>query len=386
MLGRLSLVLSLVGVGLVVVFAVSRVLTDRFGWSQWVWWVPAVWWVVVVWWVWVVSRVIGWWSIHRGGRYGKKAVVRRVLLMGCVGVSVFVAFGEQRWYRVVWGDGLEDRAAAAVRVAHWNIAGAVVDEDAAIGLLNSLDVDVVLLSNARWDAQQGVLLEGLDVGSGDDGRVVKLAQVVKLGRAIVVSRLGASAASMVYVRGDADDGEGMRSTGDLGWVCRVKIDGEDGRGLVVWLVDLPSEPTVHRGVMMDRVVEAVRNDLGQVRVFGEDGVMRFEANDGRLDAPGLIVGDFNTPRGSWSLGKFDVFGGGDGFVDAFERVGYGFGRSWVPGVDGWWRKAAVGIAGWHIDLSLVGNGWEATGYGLFGEGLNGDAIGGAHRIQVVDLK
>ena len=29
--------------------------------------------------------------------------------------------------------------------------------------------------------------------------------------------------------------------------------------------------------------------------------MRFEANDGRLDAPGLIVGDFNTPRGSWSL-------------------------------------------------------------------------------------
>ncbi len=379
MLGRLSLLLSLVGIGFVVVFVGSRVVTDRFGWSQWVWWVPAVWWVVVVWGVWVLSRVIGWWSIYRGGRYGKKAVVRRVLLMGCVGVSVFVAFGEQRWHRVAWGDGLEDRAAGAVRVAHWNIAGAVVDEDAAIGLLNSLDVDVVLLSNARWDGQQGVLLEGLDVGGGDGGRVVKL------GRAIVVSRLDVSAASLVYVRGDADDGEGMRETGDLGWVCRVKIDGVDRHGLVVWLVDLPSEPTVHRGVMMDRVVEAVVNDRGQVREFGEDGVMRFEANDGRLDAPGLIVGDFNTPRGSWSLGKFDVFGGGDGFSDAFGGVGYGFGRSWVPGVDGWWRRAAVGIAGWHIDLSLVGNGWEATGYGLFGEGLDGDAIGGAHRIQNVDL-
>ena len=155
--GWVSLLIALVGWVLVVGYVVSRVVTDRFGWSQWVWWVPGMWWMVGVWGLWVASGVIGWVSIVRGGRYGKRVAVRRVLLVGCVGVGVLVLLGEQRWHRAVVGDhGISvDRSAEdrdeTLRVVHWNIAASTVDVGAFVGLVDRMDADVVLIANARWD-------------------------------------------------------------------------------------------------------------------------------------------------------------------------------------------------------------------------------------------
>jgi endonuclease/exonuclease/phosphatase family metal-dependent hydrolase len=180
----------------------------------------------------------------------------------------------------------------------------------------------------------------------------------------------------VYVSASGKEGpseEAVRATGDFGWVVMMTLDGGEMYGVFdVWLVDLPSEPTVHRMESMARVVETVRARLGD-----------------ELIQPAIVIGDFNTVRGSASLGAFDVFaqsGDADGFQDAFAARGAG-GGTWRPmglgGMKGW----AAERSSWGIDLALVGSGWRTHGYELvLPDGAEWDEGGVSHLAQVVDIE
>ncbi|MGJ8636933.1 MAG: endonuclease/exonuclease/phosphatase family protein [Phycisphaerales bacterium] len=392
-LGGVSLLLSLVGIVVVVGFVVSRVLTDRFGWSQWVWWVPGMWWVVGVWGLWAMSGVIGWVSVVRGGRYGRRVAVRRVLLVGCLGVSVFVLIGVQRWYRVIGGDaGIEPERSAQqraedLRVVHWNIAGGEVDEGAFERLVDWLDADVVLVANARWDGQRELLRDGLMSRVGTAGVDDGWGGSLSIGQALVVSRFRVSA-SVVYLGLAPDEEErGVRGTGRYGWVAMVTVHRgeEEGGDVLVWLVDSPSEPTALRREMFEMMAGKIDERIDQWEDARKAGRVVLPVSEwGVVDRPALLIGDFNTPRGSGSLGVFDRFEGGDGFDDAFVQSGVGPARSWVPEGRNVIERFGIAIADWHIDLALTGNGWEAGGYGVF-RSYNGRALGGSHGVQVVDL-
>lgn len=361
-------------------FVVSRVVTDRFGWSQWVWWVPAMWWLVGVWVAWLASWVMGWQSIRRGGRRGKGVAARRVLMMGCLGVSVSVLFGIQRWHRVIGSQaGIQEERTIGqqrveLRVVHWNIAAGDVGVGAFVGMVDRIDADVILIANARWDGQRDVIRGGLVSAVIGETESEEWKGSLSLGRALVVSKFPVSA-SMVYLGLQNEEGaEGVRATGRFGWVAVMTVhrDQEHGGDVVVWLVDLPSEPTALRRETFGMVVEKVSARLA--------GTMKAEG----VARPGLIIGDFNTPRGSGSIGVFDVFEAGDGFEDAFAQAGFGPGRSWVPAGRNGVERMGIALADWHIDLSLTGNGWSAGGYGLF-RSFDGRAFGGSHAVQVVDI-
>lgn len=397
-LGRVSLLLSLVGVVAVVGFVVSRVVTDRYGWSQWVWWVPVMWWVVGVWALWAMGGVAGWVSVRRGGRYEKRVAVRRALLAGCLGVSVFVLFGVQRWHRwhrVIGGEaGIDPERSAQqqhdeLRVVHWNIAAGEVDADAFVGMVGYFDADVVLVANARWDGQRDVLGEGLvrAVGvvdeEGDDGWKGSLS----IGRALVVSKYPVSAAAVYMGLPEVEGEEGVRGTGRFGWVVMMTVHRAESEGgdVLVWLVDSPSEPTALRREMFGMMVEKIDERIGRWEEQRGAGRVVLPVGEWEvIDRPGLLIGDFNTPRGSWSLGAFDAFASGAGFEDAFVQAGFGTARSWVPEGRNAVERLGISIADWHIDLALTGNGWSAEGYGLF-HSYNGRALGGSHGVQVVDI-
>jgi hypothetical protein len=228
----------------------------------------------------------------------------------------------------------------------------------------------MLLANTRFDGQRRALMDGMRERLGEGFSVRGLS------RALVVSRYEILSAQVVYVSASGEEGpseEALRATGDFGWVAMMTLDGGEKYGAFdVWLVDLPSEPTVHRMESMSRVVEAVRGRLGDEVVDDVAG-------------PAMVIGDFNTVRGSASLGVFDVFSNG-GFDDAFAARGSGAG-SWRPmglrGFKGWIAERSS----WGIDLSLVGNGWETHGYQLvLPHGADWGAGGVSHVAQVVDIE
>ena len=357
-----------------VVLVVSRVVTDRYEWSQWVWWVPAGWFVVMGWGL-LVGSFVFWMMSRRKGGSRRWAVLRWVLLIGCLGMMMYVAFGVRRWQNVVGGYGIHWTSVhenGRVRVVHWNLSAGEVDVERFMEWVNESHADVILIANARWDGQRGKLIDGFEGIVGEEWTVRRVL------RGVVVSRFEILEMSTVTVSasgGEGADQDAMRATGDFGWAVKMSLDGGERFGeFGVWFVDLPSEPTVHRMESMERVVESLR-------VEGHDKRPALK--------PALIIGDFNTVRGSASLGLFDEFAevedGERGFTDAFESRG-AFGGSWRPtgvtGLRGW----ATRRSSWHIDLSLVGNGWWVDGYELvmpdgavWGEGVS-------HKAQVVDIE
>jgi Endonuclease/Exonuclease/phosphatase family len=368
---RLSLCVSVLGVVLVLVYVVSRVLTDRFGWSQWLWWAPAGWWVIGVWIGLAVSGVLGVIGWLRGARKTAGGDLFWVYLLVCVGMVVHLVVWVVRVPNSIGGYGIHwTHTHERVRVMHWNIAAGSFDEEQAMEWMVSGNIDLMLLANTRFDGQRRALMEGLKERLGE-GFAVR-----GLSRALVASRYEILSTQVVYVSASGKEGpseEAVRATGDFGWVVMLTLDGGEMYGVFdVWLVDLPSEPTVHRMESMSRVVEAVRGRLGDEVV--DDAV-----------GPAMVIGDFNTVRGSASLGVFDVFSDG-GFDDAFAARGSGAG-TWRPmglrGFKGWIAERSS----WGIDLSLVGNGWESHGYQLvLPDGADWGDGGVSHVAQVVDIE
>ncbi|MFK7759605.1 MAG: hypothetical protein AB8C13_06635 [Phycisphaerales bacterium] len=402
LLRLLSGVLGWIGCGVCVLYVLSRVVTDRVEWMQLVWWVPVAWWLIGIWGMWVLSWVLG--RIAKRSLRARKVrgvagqiTAVRVMVVMAVLITAQIVVGVQRWHRgVLGGDGIDARDTDSLRFVHWNIGASGFDLELGISRLIAMDADVYLLSNSRWDGQRRGLIEGLTVEARGDGAEERTGgdtgyRAVTIGSVIVVSRMDVERVSLSYLEADPNSGGGRQSTGDRGWVCRVKFDEDD---LVVWLVDLPSQPSAWRMGTIGRAVDAIESRRSGIQVYervasGDDGEavvrnrVRSMEDDGSLDRPGLVIGDFNTPRGSASIGLFDVFDAGSGFEDSFGERGYGRGRSWVPVRLKWsWVGSGLmlDLADWHIDLSLTGNGWRTTGYRLF------EAAGGPeHRAQVVDI-
>ncbi len=372
-MARWSFFVSVLGLVLVLVYVVSRVLTDRFGWSQWLWWAPAGWWVSGAWLALGVSGVLGVMGWLRGARKTAGGDLFWVYLLVCVGMVVHLLVWVVRVPNSIGGYGIHwtsNSAHERVRVMHWNIAAGSFDEERVMEWMVPGNIDLVLLANTRFDGQRRALMEGL--GDRLSERMGGEFEVRGLSRALVASRYPILKAQVVYVSASGKEGpseEAVRATGDFGWVVMLTLDGGEMYGVFdVWLVDLPSEPTVHRMESMARVVEMVRARLGE-----------------EVAAPALVIGDFNTVRGSASLGAFDVFSE-NGFEDAFAARGAGRG-TWRPmglgGLKGW----AADRSSWGIDLALVGNGWRTHGYELvIPDGAEWERGGVSHLAQVVDIE
>jgi hypothetical protein len=117
-----------------------------------------------------------------------------------------------------------------------------------------------------------------------------------------------------------------------------------GRPLVIWIVDMPSDPALHRM----RPARDARRFLGNT------------------DAPtaDIVIGDFNTTRGSAALSH-----GWPGLVHAFDRAGRGYGATFH-------RRWPL----YHIDHLLIRPDLPLNGYELIDPGT------GRHTVQIGYLK
>lgn len=372
---------ALLGLLILAAWIGGRVLTDQHHWSQYLWWLPPIWAIGAAWVLLIVSALCAKLARRLGG-----LLLRPLLLILVLGCSVYLVLGVWHTHRVLGGHA--DKQPDAVRVMHWNQASKDIDQQAWGERIRDLETDIVLIANAEWNESRQTLLEQFAYFAPEENRRwvnysyrihADPAHYRVEGAAMIASRYPMTRTGMVRFGSNERQAVLEHSASGSGWVMFAEFDLDPDRNddepLIVWLVDLPSDPARWKRELMGEVRSAIDAWDGSGWAMGRHVWEQQTWEDADFPEPDLIIGDFNTPRGSDSLELL-----APGYSDAFEQAGWGRGRSWVPPSRSGLMRRALILADWHIDLALTAPGVVATRYDLI------DTSGAGHRAQVVDIE
>ena len=224
-----------------------------------------------------------------------------------------------------------------LRIAYWNTSAERVRWPQTV--VGVIDADLFIIANpAMWQRNFRVLAR--------DEQTVSLGAMLVVTDLPILERGTTSLGVRGVIRGKdpKTDGEDAYSAG---WATFLRLRAQD-RDLVVWVIDLPSDPRMPRA-------SATRTARQRIDAF-DDG--------SGFPEPDIIVGDFNIPRRSASLGHLTA-----GLREAHASVGLGHAASWP-------RPLPM----WHIDLTFTGPRVRLLDYTLLDVG---DA---EHLVQQIDLQ
>lgn len=299
--------LMIVGGALVLGWLVGRVCSDRYGWSQWLAWIPTP--------AMLPAVALGLAGSLAPGRktFRRRRRVRAWVLAGLL-IAAYFSLVEHHLLR--FGRPSTD----GVHVTNWNLSTRSSDGQqvlAADQLFDRLgDINILLGS---WRIRR---IEGLHEQLGDEWTYRHAA-----GFGLITSLPIVELRPLV-----ANDGIRVA-------LFHVDATARIGRRLVIYAVDLPSDPK-----------------LGRYRVAAELRRLLAETN---APPPDVVVGDFNMTRGGAALRRSFP-----GFRHAYADGGHGYGATF-PRQTPWY----------HIDHILVGDDLRAARYDLIDVGL------GRHLMQ-----
>ena len=372
---------ALLGVLILGAWIAGRVLTDEHHWSQYLYWTPPIVAIGLAWVLLVFSWVCAKLARRLGGLF-----LRPVLFMLALGCTLFTLVWV--WHVPRYITRGNERAPGTIRVLHWNQAAKGIDQPAWGQRIRDLEADIVLIANASWGESRQTLLEQFEYFAPDD-RVRWVNYSYRLhadpahyrveDSAMIASRFPMTRTGMVQFGSRERQSVLNHSSSGRGWVMFAQFDLDpdrvDDEAFIVWFVDLPSNPMSWKMAELAQARGAIDAWDGQGWRMGRTVWEQYNEPGAQFPEPDLIIGDFNTPRGSGSLELL-----GAGYTDAFDQAGRGRARTWlpeIPGVPEWLVRASVEP---HIDLSLVGARTEATRYEII------PTQPGSHSVQVVDLK
>ncbi len=384
-LPKVSKLCALLGLMILGAWIIGRVLTDQYRWSQYLWWVPPLWALGSAWGALIVSALFALFARRLGGIF-----LRPVLLLACIGTTGYLFFGIWHMHRALLPARIPDDA---IRIVHWNQSSKKVDQAGFAKFVLDQEVDIVLVSNSTWSKDKQALLDHLAPLAPDEQRrwvnysykgFVDPAHFRIEGDVFIASKYPLVRTGMVKVNTPTKQESPVRPGSSHGWVLFAEFDrrdagkspGDQPEPFIVWFVDLPSNPIAWRRRMMQSVSNAVRAWDGTSSVMGRHIWETIETDD-PFPSPDLIIGDFNTLRGSASLDRI-----APDMTDAFEATGYGRGRSWMPLTQNKYLRQLFKLADWHIDLALVGDRWKPAGYQIRNTRQWGWT---EHRMQIVDI-
>jgi len=295
----------------VAAWGTGQLLSDRFRWSQFLAWIPTP--LVAAWLaVGALLLSVAWLAGRRSGALPAAAAALALLL------GAWALLAEHRPFAAA--PRAHDRA-ASLSLLHCNLhwPGRAASPQA-LEAVRDRPEDLLVFTDPGW------LLH--------DGREQELAAVgwnsIRIGRYAVLSRLP-YLEYRVLVGGRGTD------------VTLLRIDASSrGLGpLTLGLIDLPSNPRHPRMAWAAELHELLQD----------------------VDAPSfdLVVGDFNTTRGSASIARLLPE-----MRHAWDEAGRGWGSSY-----------STALPLWHIDHVLLAPSLRAVDYVLLDLGLS------AHRAQVV---
>lgn len=384
------------GLALLAVYLTGRIMTDRTPWSQYLWWVPALWLILPAWACWLVSAVAGRLALRPGG-----IMLRPILLIACLAATLWMLFAGWHAHRYIAPPPSPPRD-QTLRLLHWNHASR--DDMAGSGdLIRTIDPDIAVIFNTRNDANRREVVHTLFetlVPPGDATiRVLPAIEaenrttghIFGTWRAVIASRTPILRAGTVNLQAIANADPDWNHGIDHGVIIWCEIEpgprfAHLGRPIVIWAIDFPSDPGLHRAAVMDEAARAVAAWNQPPMTVTPGGWWRPFGEPTQVPPPDVVLGDFNTPRESASLDRFvpDT-------RDAFEAAGRGRARSWrqarAAGPGGpildkavaRLTKALLPLADWHIDLTRVSDPWRTARYQLVRPPT------GPHDAQVADL-
>lgn len=347
----LAFLLALPAAAAVAVWLIGRTLTDSGPLTQYLFWVPAV--LLLP-----AATLLGFagWVVHRLGpprRALRSRAERRrgralaALAILCLASLTWQSLVSWRVYRAVLPRPRLDQA-HSLTVFHWNMSAQSPSswEANLARLPDDPPPDVFLLTNVH----QGTRFRELRDRTG-----MNTAQWRHLAVASRFPVLRSAGASLGLPRPEdyptnGGDGEehsepnpNPRAPGwyDPGQILIAEIDTTEvlGRPIAVWIIDLPSDPSIPRrdvaALVLDRLSELDR----QWRTSTTGGF------DGVPD-PDLIAGDFNMTRGSAALRRIT-----GGLPHAYDEAGWGFVATY---------PASRPL--WHIDHIFVRHPLRAASY------------------------
>ena len=359
---------------IVLAWIASRVATDRLGWSQYAWWIPTLAWAAAS-----ILSLAAWTALARLHRRLERArrgppstiaspdptAARRPNAVGRISRPLLAAIVllllaraavfEWRLYRFVTPTPDHPRG---IRIANWNPAIPAKSLEPIL----AAEADVYLIAN-EWQRNAAEELVQ-ELGDGVD--------VIQNERLMVVSRLPVRAWASTYL-GLA--GRVLRSYQlkdldaqvaeqvDQGRALFVELETPTGDPLVIWLVDLPSDPRLLRNDVTATAADAIGSFKGRVYRYDAEGRRTVtDMSDGFPD-PDLILGDFNIPRDSASLRTLV----GDR-ANAYDQAGRGYAATF---------PRTFPLA--QIDQMFVGDDWRTVSYRLLDPGR------GLHLAQVAEI-
>ncbi len=270
--------LKMVGTGLValamlvlIAWLTGRIVSDRYGWSQWLLWIPTPGAILVA--------LLGFLSALRPA--GKPHRRRRRLLVWGITALALVGYFTLREHRIFHRP---PSLTAGVRLAYWNPnSGAISDSvEARNTIFIDLDADLTILANARDFKGYAPFADTL----GPEGRAFRawpfffFTRLPLLEYQTLISNGGIE---VVHLRLDA--------TATL------------GRAISIYAVDLPSDPRWPRL----KTARRLRRLLDSVAA----------------GPPDIVIGDFNMTRGGAALRI--------AFPDlehAYDQAGHGYGATY----------------------------------------------------------
>lgn len=357
-LSALGALLWLGAVVLLGAWAFGRVVTDRWVWSQYLFWIPSLL---------VLPAGAAALAAAMGLRAGSRRIVGRPwagsrLERRWVCVSAGALAAAAAWVVTVEYRWLSPSPAASTspfRVLHWNATDRIGDTwDLS---LSDQKPDLLVInpaSNQPWDR----LLE----------RCPHIGQPLWRFGFTVLSRyrtLRTGYTSLGIEPGlgiDPREPEHMVRRSDHGRAMFLELDTRAalGRTLIVWCLDLPSDVSLSRRQVTEQAARAIADFPGPVDVLGDDGVyVRETPRVKGFPPPDLILGDMNIPRGSLSLTRLT-----GGCSAVFDQAG--------RGPFGTWPYARPLF---HLDQMFIAPWLRAEDYRVI------DLGGGTHRAQRADL-
>ena len=368
----------LLGILLAACYGVGRLVTDEWHTTQYLFWTPSLAYMgtlgVLTLLALVTRRRRRASSGARSRRNGGGLAGWRVLALLLLGVLAHTSLFEWRAYRYVTGlpSAPPERT---IRVMHWNMTYTPPyfwdRYITGVGRAPRPDVLVVTNPTLKNDLDQMAAALGPEYTAARCGIFAVFTRFPILERASatlgVPAALTGRASPPGMTQPDADteprtdylpEWSPIPRTGsnmyDPGYAMCVHLDATAalGREVVLWGVDLPSQPRAWR--MQTSGAAAERLDL--LLNAAADAPHKF-------DAPDIILGDCNTPRGSASLRLISR-----GFPHAFDQAGRGPVASWP-------RRRAL----FHIDHIFVGPGLRAVSYRTLDLGIS------EHRAQTAEI-
>ena len=295
----------------VLLWLIGRIVTDRFGWSQWLWWIPTP-----------LAICAGIVALLASFRKAKNASRRRWRIRRwCIGVFAIVIYFGAVEHRM-WRGSPDIRGDGTISIAHWNCTTppGTLTAEVVTSRLIAMDADITVLTGDARLLHDEAVINSLARGGSPVG----------FGTVSMVSRFPVvSIQTLVATQG--------------AFISAVTLDATEslGRSIVVYMVDMPSDPHIGR-MQLAKQIRALLDGLN--------------ASDAPPPPADIVVGDFNIPRGSASLSVLFP-----GLSHAFAKAGHGYGATFHRE---WYFPL------YHIDHTLVAPSMLAVRYDVVDTGVS----------------